>query len=229
MKRSTALSFKSFPVLLLVLCIAVSVFAKRTTRTKDQTRGVFKKNVQLYQAKKDDPYTVYFPIEVTKPGRIQLKVQIANYKLKDLKNDPSVMDKKRLKPVFRWRLVDSRLFNESKPMKPGVFKQIQQKIQKAKKYHPGLWAAGKIGETAGKIKNSMKRIFGKKKKKKRYKYAYKGMSVTAMADQIIRFSNVDVDQDDLNETKGQYFLILQNFSTKYEPVFRVHITYPAGR
>ncbi len=235
MRRRTVLFLKSFFVLLLVLCIIVPVFAQRTTRNKDSANGVFKKNVQLYKAKKKDPYTVYFPIEVKEPGRIQVKVQIANYKLSDLKNDPELRGKKgvkgprAIKPVFQWRLVDSRLFNKNKPMEAGVFKKIKDQISKAKKYHPGLWAAGKIGETAGKIKNSVKRIFGKKKKKKAYKYAYRGTSNTALADQTINFSHVDLDQDDLNETKGQFFLILQNYSTKYEPVFRVHMIYPAGR
>ncbi|MHC3994286.1 hypothetical protein ACXWTF_05615 [Thiomicrolovo sp. ZZH C-3] len=183
----------------------------------NENGGLFHKKVQLYNGKGSDPYTVFYPIEVTEPGRVTFEIKVTNY------THEQVDQKKRRSP-FRWYFVDSRFLNGKQPMKKSTF---QEWAQKANKYNPVEYIAGdEIRGVYRSLKSLSDSIFGKKKKKKLPAYYRRGNAHVTLADGRSTPPHYDIDQMELMETQGMYFIVLDNYDRQLAPEFEVKISYP---
>jgi len=131
-KRTLSVTFASF----FLLCISfVSVFAY-------ESPAIINKYFDLYPAKKNDPYTLYYPIEIDRPGEVVVSV-----KVKKLTPDPT---NNRYEPL-RVVLVDSRAFKNIKPA------QWKRWLNKANKFNPAEYIAG---DQIRRWVKGIKRLFG---------------------------------------------------------------------
>lgn len=193
----------------------------------EENQGLFHQRTKLFTGSEDDPYVAYFPIEVTQPGRINIRTKITNY------NSDKIYKQEEI--PFEWILVDSRFFDGKKSIEPSEFKQFLQQINK---YNPTEYIAGdeirsvaKIVTDAPKqIKSTVKTLLGYKKKKKQppsylhsisenFEYAEFGDN------RRIPFFH-DVNLKELGETKGMYFFILKNTSRTLTPEFEITLSFP---
>jgi len=193
----------------------------------EENKGLFHQRTKLFTGSEDDPYVAYFPIEVTQPGRIDIRAKITNY------NSDKIYKQEEL--PFEWMLVDSRFFDGKKPIQPNEFQQFLQQINK---YNPTEYIAGdeirsvaKIVTDAPKqIKSTVKTLLGYKKKKKQppsylhsisenFEYAEFGDN------RRIPFFH-DVNLKELGETQGMYFFILKNTSRSLTPEFEITLSFP---
>ncbi|MDD2266980.1 hypothetical protein [Sulfuricurvum sp.] len=204
------------------LLTSISAFA-----AIEENQGLFHQRIKLFTGSEDDPYVAYFPIEVTQPGRIDIRAKITNYdsdKVYKLGDIP-----------FEWALVDSRFFDGKKPIKPNEFQQF---IQQVNKYNPAEYLAGDEIRTVAKIvtdapkavKTTVKSLLGYKKKKKQPPvYLHKISENFEYADfaenRRIPFFH-DVNLNELGETQGMYFLILKNTSHSLTPEFEITVSFP---
>jgi hypothetical protein len=197
-----------------------------------ENQGLFHQNLKLFTGKANDSYLLLFPIEITQPGRIECEFKLLQPDeerfLKALENHHKKTGKSF---VFRWSLVDSRFFDQKKPMQPGKF---QQWIQKVNNYNPGEYLAGDQirGAVAG-AKAALDYVFGKKKKKEAPVYLHRYI-------QSVRFPQTpenhvtlgrmhhDIDFAELGQTQGMYFLVLENFS-QLAPELEVKVSYPGNQ
>lgn len=192
-----------------------------------ENQGLFHQRTKLFTGSENDPYVAYFPIEVTQPGRIDIRAKITNYtseKIHQQEEEP-----------FEWMLVDSRFFDGKKPIQPNEFKQF---IQQINQYNPAEYIAGDEIRTVAKIitdapkqvKNTVKSLLGYKKKKKQPpSYLHKMSPNFEYADfpenRRIPFFH-DVNLNELGETQGMYFLILRNTSRSLTPEFELTVSFP---
>jgi len=205
-----------------LLLISISAFAEI-----QENQGLFHQRTKLFTGSEDDPYIAYFPIEVTQPGRINIRAKVTNY------NSEKIYTQEEL--PFEWMLVDSRFFDGKKPIQPNEFQQFLQQVNK---YNPTEYLAGdeirnvaKIVTDAPKqIKATVKTLLGYKKKKKQppsylhsisenFEYAEFGDN------RRIPFFH-DVNLRELEETQGMYFFILRNTSRSLTPEFEITLSFP---
>lgn len=192
-----------------------------------ENQGLFHQRTKLFTGTEADPYVAYFPIEVTQPGRIDIRMKVTNY------NSDKIHQQE--EPPFEWMLVDSRFFDGKKPIQPNEFKQF---IQQINQYNPVEHLAGdeirsvaKIVTNAPKqVKNVVKSFLGYKKKKKQPpSYLHKISENFEYADfpenRRIPFFH-DVNLNELGETEGMYFLILRNTSRSLTPEFELTVSFP---
>lgn len=194
-----------------------------------ENQGLFHQNLKLFTGKVNDSYLLIFPIEITQPGRVECEFKLLN---PDEERYVMALEKNRKetgKPfVFRWSLVDSRFFDQKKPMQSSTF---QKWIQEVNNYNPGEYIAGdQIRGIIGGAKAALDYVFGKKKKKKAPEYLHGYI-------QSVRFSQTpenhvtlgrmhhDIDFTELGQTQGMYFLVLENFS-QLAPELEVKVSYP---
>lgn len=189
-----------------------------------QNEGLFHKKIPLYSAKKDgkktDPYTLYIPVEITAPGRVNFDIKITSYTSKDIAKRQT---------SFQWFFVDSRFFDKKTPMKSSTFQEmIKAADQFSRHYNPVDYVFGDhVRLVVDTLKSSIKTILGKKKKKKPYpNYYHRGTSHIPLADSMGTAVHYDIDQDELEQTEGMYFLVLQNYNRKLAPEFEVKVSFP---
>ena len=194
-----------------------------------ENQGLFHQQIKLFTGKANDSYLLIFPIEITQPGRVECEFKLLQPDeerfLKALENHRKRTGKSF---VFRWSLVDSRFFDQKKPMQPGKF---QKWIQEVNNYNPGEYLAGDQirGAIAG-AKAALDYVFGKKKKKEAPVYLHRYT-------QSVRFAHTpenhitvgrmhhDIDFTELGQTQGMYFLVLENFS-QLAPELEIKVSFP---
>lgn len=215
----------SFAQQLLVAIVLLSTITASAAIQENQ--GLFHQRTKLFTGSEADPYVAYFPIEVTQPGRIDIRAKVTNY------NSDKIYKLEEL--PFEWMLVDSRFFDGKKPIQPNEFKQFLQQINK---YNPAEYIAGDEIRTVAKIvtdapkavKTTVKSLLGYKKKKKQppsYLHAISENFEYAEfpENQRIPFYH-DVNLKELGETQGMYFLILRNTSRSLTPEFEFTVSFP---
>jgi hypothetical protein len=194
-----------------------------------ENQGLFHRQIKLYTGDAQDSYLLVFPVEVTQPGRVECEFKLLRPDEERYQRTLEKIRQERGKAfMFRWSLVDSRFFDQKKPMEPGKF---QQWLQEANNYNPVEYLAGdQIRGMVRGAKAALDFVFGKKKKKQAPVYLH-GYS------QSVRFPHTpdnhvttgrmrhDIDFNELAQTQGMYFLVLENFS-QLTPELEVKVSFP---
>jgi len=196
-----------------------------------KNQGLFHQQIKLFTGDSKDPYLLLYPIEITNPGRVEFEFKLIK---PDEERYRSAVEKARQNKarstVFRWSFVDSRFFDQKKPMQPGKF---QQWVKEANSYNPAEYLAGdQIRGLVKAAKATLDFVFGKNKKQKKevpvYLHGYT---------QAVRFPDTpenhittgrmhhDIDFSELSQTQGMYFLVLENFS-QLAPELEVKVSFP---
>jgi len=170
-----------------------------------QEDAVIQKYFTLHKSQQGDPFTLLYPIEVTRPGEITVVVNVNN-----LDPKPGNQNYEPLRLV----LVDARAFKNIRPS------QWQQWINKANKFNPLEYIAG---DKIRRWVRGVKRLFGKKEKKPSYYHGQMacGRDREGFTDNIRHA----VDQPELNKSGGRYVVIFRNIST-YKATGTIFISYP---
>ncbi|MCF6266904.1 MAG: hypothetical protein L3J57_10205 [Desulfuromusa sp.] len=159
----------------------------------DETPGyaIIQKPFMMYAGAKKNPYTLYYPIELTEPGEISIYI-------KTYKFDPPLRNKK-FAPL-RAVLVDARAFN----MTPAQWKQW---AQKANQYNPlELLAGDQIRAFA----TGVKHLFGGKQKPPVYFHKQMACGRNNKFGSSLKYA---VDAPELAKTGGHYVLIVRNIAS----------------
>jgi len=188
-------------IVLLVALLALPLYA----RAEVQEDAVIQKYFTLYKAEQNDPYTLYYPIELTRPGQITVSVKATR-----LNPEPSNKDYEPLRII----LVDARAFKDIKTP------EWKQWIQKANKFNPLEYIAG--DEIRQWVKG-IKRLFGKKDKKPGYLHGQ--MACGRVIDGYTDYIQHAVDSPELQKTGGRYVVIFRNISP-FEATGMIFISYP---
>lgn len=168
---------------LVLLCPSAS--SARASEDKDAS---IHKHFVLHNGSKGEPYTLLYPIELTRPGEIGVYARSSEL-VPEPKNDE-------FEPL-RVILVDARAFKEMKP------EEWRQWVIKANKFNPLEWVAG--DEIRSFVKG-MKHLFGKKEKPPKY---FHGQIACGREDQGESIKHA-VDDPELKTTGGRYVVILRN-------------------
>jgi hypothetical protein len=169
----------------------------------DNDSAIIHKTFTLHQSSKGDPFTIFYPIELTRPGEIKVYARVDNL-------DPKLKSN-RFEPL-RLIIVDARAF---KKMKPSQWKQW---LRKANKFNPAEWVAG---DAIRKFVNGVKRVFGKKKKKPSYYHGQIACGREGKGESIKHA----VDSPELRKTEGRYVIIFRNIA-RLKATGQILITYP---
>jgi len=195
-----------------------------------KNQGLFHQNIKLFTGTSKDSYLLLFPIQVTQPGRVELEFKLLRPDEDRYRRVFEEAQQGRAKaPVFRWSFVDSRFFDQKKPMQPGKF---QQWVNEINNYNPVEYMAGdQIRGLVGAAKHTLDFVFGKGKKKKVAPVYLHGYTNS------VRFPDTpenrisagrmfhDIDFTELSQTQGMYFLVLENF-TQLAPELEVTVSFP---
>jgi hypothetical protein len=190
----------------LILIIVLSLISLTATANQQH-------NVTLYGGTVKDPYTLYYPLEITEPGQIAIQIQVS-------RTIPVIARGERPISVM---LVDLRAFGNKKQMTTPEWKKW---LQKANKYNPAEYFAGdEIRHWVKSMKGLIKSALGKKKKKKKAPdYIHRGMYYGHGANTTIKHA---VDAPELSKYQGRYVLVLNNTS-RSEVHQTIRITTPGG-
>ncbi|MEZ4598617.1 MAG: hypothetical protein R2940_02370 [Syntrophotaleaceae bacterium] len=216
-------------VFLIVAALCVTV-GRPAHSEITENKGLFHQQIKLFTGDAKDSYLLLFPIEVTQPGRVDFEFKLLNPNEERYQRAvEKSREGRKVEPVFRWSFVDSRFFDQKKPMQPGKF---QQWVNEANNYNPMEYLAGdEIRGFVRSAKATLDNIFGKKKKKKEVPVYLHGYS------QSVRFPDTpanhislgrmhhDIDFTELSKTQGMYFLVLENF-TNLTPELEVKVSFP---
>ena len=188
----------------------------------EQNEGLLHQEFMLYTGKKGDPYTMFYPFEVTKPGRVTVEVTLRNYDAERYRKEN--------RPIHVM-LVDSRFFSaEKRVMQPGTFQKILADINE---YNPAEYIAGEqIRGITRAIKKTLDGLFGKKRKPKPapgYIHAFsKGVRFTDTPANAVTAGRTrhDIDAVELSTTRGMYFVVLENLSRSMTPEIELKVDFP---
>ncbi|HSW64285.1 MAG TPA: CARDB domain-containing protein [Dissulfurispiraceae bacterium] len=191
-------------LLALFLAVCILVFAVQPGLLH---AGELRSNAQFHQPFKllpkvsdDDPYTLYFPFEVSHAGRV--RVYIEQTGVAPGKGDAG-----------RVMLADARIFD-------GLDLATWKKwIIKINKYNPAEWVAGDEIRSAVKyLTKVLNDLLGKEDKKPVWHHGQQDLSKTIPL-------VYDVDDNELRKTGGRYIVVLRNPSSR-QYNGNVIITYP---
>ncbi len=171
-------------------------------------------NVTLYGGTVKDPYTLYYPVEITEPGQIEIKIQVS-------RTNPVIARGERPIGIM---LVDLRAFGKKKQMTTPEWKKW---LQQANKYNPAEYFAGdEIRSWVKSMKSLIKGALGKKKKKKKAPdYIHRGLYYGHGSNTTMKYA---VDAPELSKYQGRYVLVLNNTS-RSEVHQTISITTPGGQ
>jgi hypothetical protein len=195
-----------------------------------KNQGLFHQNIKLFTGTSKDSYLLLFPIQVTQPGRVEFEFKLLQPGEERYRRAFEEAQKGRTKaPVFRWSFVDSRFFDQKKPMQPGKF---QQWVNEVNNYNPVEYMAGdQIRGLVSAAKHTLDFVFGKDKKKKeapvylhRYTNSVRFPDTPENRITVGRMFH-DIDFTELSQTQGMYFLVLENF-TQLAPELEVMVSFP---
>lgn len=175
------------PFLLALLFFSTSV---GSARASERTDASLHKHFVLHKGSKGEPFTLLYPVELTRPGEI-----VVYAKASELDPEPRNDNYEPLRVI----LVDARAFKEIKP------EEWRQWVIKANKFNPLEWVAG--DEIRSFVKG-VKHIFGKKEKPPRY---FHGQIACGREDQGESIKH-GVDDPELQTTGGRYVVILRNIA-----------------
>lgn len=189
----------------LIMIIALLCIPVGSAFSAVQENAVLQKYFTLYKSQQGDPYTLMYPLEVTRPGEITVSVKVTQ-----LDPQPNNQNYEPLRLV----LVDARAFKNIQPS------QWQQWINKANKFNPVDYIAG---DKIRKWVRGVKKIFGKKEKKPSYYHGQMacGRDRDGYTDNIRHA----VDQPELNKSGGRYVIIFRNIS-QFKATGTIFISYP---
>ncbi len=190
----------------LFMILAITLLVSPITASA-QEDAVKQKYFTLHKAEQDGSYTLYYPIEVDRPGEIVVSVKIDN-----LIPQPPNQNYEPLRLV----MVDARAF---KNMPTSKWKQW---VNNANEYNPLEYLAG---DKIRKWVRGMKRLFGKKEKKPAY---YHGQ-MRCGKDREGYTENIrhGVDDPELRKTNGKYIIIFRNIS-QFKATGSIFISYPGN-
>ena len=189
----------------LFVLVAVFVCLPLTSMATVQENAVIYKYFTLFKSQQGDPYTEYYPIELTQPGEITVSVKVNRL-------DPEPANKN-YEPL-RIILVDARAFQNIQPS------QWQQWINKVNTFNPLEYIAG---DEIRKWVRGIKRLFGKKEKKPSYYHGQ--MACGRERDGYTDNIRHAVDRPELNKSGGRYVVIFRNIST-FKATGTIYISYP---
>lgn len=175
------------PFLSFLTLLSLCPSANSAQAQEDKAASIHKQFV-LHNGSKGEPFTLLYPIELTRPGEIVVYARTSELD-PEPKND-------RFEPL-RVILVDARAFKEMKP------EEWRQWVIKANKFNPLEWVAG--DEIRSFVKG-VKHLFGKKEKPPAY---FHGQIACGREEQGESIKH-GVDDPELNTTGGRYVVILRN-------------------
>lgn len=194
-----------------------------------ENQGLIHQNIKLFTGTSKDSYLLLFPIQVTQPGRVEFEFKLLQPdEERYRKVFENAQQGKRRAPVFRWSFVDSRFFDQKKPMQPGKF---QQWVNEINNYNPVEYVAGdQIRGFVSAAKHTLDTVFGKKKKKEAPVYLHRYTNSVRFPDTPENHITLgrmyyDIDFSELSQTQGMYFLVLENF-TQLAPELEVTVSFP---
>jgi len=216
-----------FSVVLVLFCMSLSDLVHAEIV---ENKGLFHQNIKLFSGDGKDSYLLLFPIQVTQPGRVELEFKLMRPDEERYRRAyEKAQQGRHPEPVFRWSFVDSRFFDQKKPMQPGKF---QQWINEFNNYNPAEYLAGdQIRGFVSAAKSTLDFVFGKKKEKKEapvYLHGYThSVRFPATPDNHVTVGRMhhDIDFSELSQTQGMYFLVLENFS-QLTPELEVKVSFP---
>jgi hypothetical protein len=154
-------------------------------------------DITLFRGTVDDPYTVYYPLEIAEPGKIDIRIKIKSA-------TPPI---EAHKSPISYLLVDTRAFDKKRTISTPEWKQW---IQKANRYNPAEYFAGdEIRGWVKSMKGLVKSLVGKKDKPKIPDYVHKH---GRYSDDGTVFVNHPVDAPEFGKHQGRYILVMNNTS-----------------
>lgn len=159
--------------------------------------GTITQDITLFRGTVDDPYTVYYPLEISEPGKIDIRIKIKSSK-------PTIESSEN--PIS-YLLVDTRAFDKNRTITTPEWKQW---IQKANRYNPAEYFAGdEIRGWVKSMKGLVKSLVGQKKKPKIPDYVQEH---GRYADRGTVFVSHPVDAPEFSKHQGRYILVMNNTS-----------------
>ena len=197
-------------VFALILTLPVSGFA--LSKEERQNTAMIGKMFSLYPAsKKDDPFTIYYPIEVKHAGQVYISVRL---------NEITPLPQGNMRTPLHATLVDARAFDISEDS----WKKWTRKTIKYTEYTPGGYVAVKVLEKVNDVVEKVAGLFGKKKSPPAW---YHGSKYVFINDYRSGLSlKHSVDSPELAKTKGRYVLLFRNYSTQHTGNGKIFISYP---
>lgn len=197
-------------VFVLLVTFPNSVFA--LSKEERQNTAMIGKTFTLHQApKENDPFTIYYPIEVKQPGQVYISVTL---------NELIPQPQGNVRTPLQATLVDARAFNISEDS----WKKWTRKAVKYAEYTPGGYVAVKVLEKVNKAVEKVAGLFGKKEDPPSW---YHGSKHAYINDYRSGFSlKHSVDSHELEQTKGRYVLLFRNYSPRHRGSGKIFISYP---
>lgn len=172
-----------------ILFLAVLFFLPDATMAFDAGGGaMIHKTFTLPAAKKGDPFSAYYPFELTGPGEINVLLRVEKLDPKPIVHN--------LEPI-RVVIVDSRAF---KKMDPSTWQKFCREVNK---YNPVEWIAGDVLRDFVK---SVAHFLGKKEKPPVYFHGQIDCGGEGSSESIKHA----VDSHELKKTEGRYVVIVRN-------------------
>lgn len=186
-----------------LMVVFLVLFTVPLTSAIPEDNATIQRAFVLYEGSNGDPYTIFYPFEVKRPGEISILI-----KTWALDPNPGNKDFEPLTLV----LVDSRAF---KPLKPEEWRKW---VHEFNKFNPLEWIAG--NEIRSFVKG-IRGIFGHKEKPPAYYHGgiYAGRVETS---ESLKHA---VDMPELGITSGQYVAILRN-KGPFKAEGDIFISYP---
>lgn len=175
----------AFAILLLTV---LSTGAAVPARAVDTDDGIIHKALTLHPGGRGDPYTLVFPVQLTRPGEINVLLRVD-----DLDPDPAGAAAQPVRVV----IVDARAF---KDVAPG---QWQQWCQELNKYNPLEYLAG--DEIRAFVKG-LKHLFGGDEDPPAWFHGQIACGAEGKGESIRHA----VDQPELERTGGRYAVMVRN-------------------
>lgn len=199
-------------VFVLLATFPISGFAM--SKEERQNTAMIGKVFTLHQApKKDDPFTIYYPIEVNRAGQIYISVTL---------NALIPQPQGNVRTPLHATLVDARAFNISE----ASWKKWTRKAIKYTEYTPGGYVAVKILEKVNKVVEKVAGLFGKKDAPPSWYHGSKYASINDYRSGLTLKHSVD--SHELENTKGRYVLLFRNYSPRHRGSGKILISYPGN-
>jgi hypothetical protein len=194
-----------------VLLVVLPISCLAMSKEEMQNTAMIGKMFTLYQApKKDDPFTVYYPIEVKRPGRIYISVILQNIIPEPQGN---------IKTPLHATLVDARAFDITEES----WKKWTKKAVQYAEYTPGGYVAVKVLEKVNKAVETVAGLFGKKKDPPSWYHGSKHAYVNDYRSGLTLSHSVD--SNELEKTEGRYVLLFRNYSPRHRGNGKIFISY----
>ncbi len=205
------------PLFILVLVLACMLTPVAAPAAAEDDNARYHQAFTLYGGSKGNPFELYYPVELTRPGLVRVSVGV------ETGSGPSQHE-------FRAVLLDARVFDPKKTP-PDFWDQLYRSVRPAAKtaqsvleINPLFKVSEKLVGEAVKVLQSVDDIFSRDRKKPP---AYYHGSVGLGPHKLNGGLDHAVDHPELAATAGRYLVILQNFSSETVKG-RILIDYPGS-